>query len=196
MTLCTYLLLDPEHFVKTYFCHELREGEFKSQNGGNWGPGVGQHAHVHVHIPIGRAWPCCCWWAQQLEWEQVGISYSVLPHAGTRQRLGSNSDSPASTEGNALLRCPKSCSGVRVCPLRMVHLFPPHTHLWSPDRFLLCPSLSGCNEQGGTSSQHPYLLFSSLPKPMWEAKTDLLSVACPLQGPVVWVGPLFALSHL
>lgn len=75
MTLFTYLLLDSEHFIRTYFCHELREGEFKSRSGGNWGPGVGQHAYVLVHIPTGRAWPFCRWCTRQLE---TGTSRNIF----------------------------------------------------------------------------------------------------------------------
>lgn len=45
-----------------------------------------------------------------MEMGAMGGPYSVLPHTKTRQRLDCNSYSPP---------CPKSCSGIRVCPLRL-----------------------------------------------------------------------------
>lgn len=133
------------------------------------GPGVGQHAHVLVHIPVGRAWPR--WgWCTPRQLEMGTISYSVLPHADTRQRLDCNSHSPACTEGSASLPCPKSCSGI--LPFK-TGVSPPTTHtltvFWQVlinKLFLIALPLSvwlqWAHEQGGTDrlpASLPALLF-------------------------------------
>jgi len=103
------------------FCHERRDGELKSRNGGTWGPGVGQHAHVLVHIPVGSGL-AAAGALDSWEWEEAGTSRSVLPHADKWQRLDCNCYSPACAKGRALLPCPTSCSGIRVCSVTLVHL--------------------------------------------------------------------------